>query len=471
MPTPNLRPVDPSTIPTLRGRFAPVHTETDARDLHIEGSLPTDLNGVFIRNGPNPKFVPLGSYTFPMEGDGMLHALWLEDGKARYRNRWVRTQGLAAEERAGKALFGGIMTPAFVDPSVLGDDPDPGWPTKLDAFIHVVRHARRYLALEEGLPAYEVSSQFETVGRYDFAGGLPLGMCAHPKIDPVTGEMVVFRYDVETPYLTWAVVGADGAVTRQATAIDQIERSCMVHDFALTERHAVFIVGPAVLDLEAAMRGERPLQWRPELGTRVVVVARDGAGPHSSFELDPFWAWHFANAFEEAGRITVDFPWWSSLGSIGGDGSDVTGAFSRLVLDLASGTTNLTHLDTLGTEFPRIDDRLLGLKHRYLTVVASTGREGLVQFEHDRLCRYDMVTGSSIGYDSGASLGEVVFAPRAGGTEELDGYYLTFATDLADGRSWLYVWDAGEFPADPRAKVLIPTRVPNGLHANWFSEP
>ena len=80
-----------------------------------------------------------------------------------------------------------------------------------------------------------------------------------------------------------------------------------------------------------------------------------------------------------------------------------------------------------------------------------------------------MVTGSSVGYASDARLGEVVFAPRPGGTDELDGYYLTFATTLNDDRSWLYVWDAADFPAPPRARVMIPTRIPNGLHGNWFA--
>jgi carotenoid cleavage dioxygenase-like enzyme len=468
MPSPTLQIVDPSTIPTLSGRFAPVHTETDAADLHVEGSLPADLHGVLVRNGPNPKFDPLGSYTYPLEGDGMLHAVGIENGQARYRNRWVRTQSLAAEEKAGRALFGGIMTPAFFDQALLGTDPDPGWPVKLNAFINIVTHAGRYLALAEGLPAYEVSPELETLGRFDFDGGLRLGTCAHPKIDPVTGEMVVFRYDTQPPYLTWAVVGPDGTVARPATPIEEVNRGYMVHDFAITEHHAVFVLGPGVLDLQAAISGGSPLQWRPELGTLVAVVPRHRSGANTIFELNPFWVWHLANAFDQDGRITVDFPWWSSLGNAGGDFSAVTGAFSRLVLDPATGQSDLTHLDNVGTEFPRIDDRRTGRPHRYLTVVASTGRNGLQLFEHDRLCRYDMVTGSSVSYDSDANLGEVVFVPRPGGTDELDGYYLTYANSLNDDRSWLYVWDAAEFPAPPQAKVLIPTRVPNGIHGNWF---
>jgi carotenoid cleavage dioxygenase-like enzyme len=141
----------------------------------------------------------------------MLHGVRLEDGRARYRNRWVYTNGLRADLRAGRALFGGLMTPAAPDPSQLGPDPDPGWPFKLDAFINIVRHAGRYLALEEGAPPYEVAATLDTIGRFDFGGRLPAGMCAHPRVDPATGEMVVFG----ASGLTGGPAGVPSPVTRR----------------------------------------------------------------------------------------------------------------------------------------------------------------------------------------------------------------------------------------------------------------
>lgn len=470
-----LQIIDPSTHPYLSGRFAPVDTETDATGLHVEGSLPHDLTGAYVRNGPNPKFPPLGSYTYPLEGDGMLHAVWIEDGGATYRNRWVETQGLRAEQQAGRALFGGIMTPAFVDQSLLGDDPDPGWPLKLDAFINVVRHAGRYLALEESAPPYEVTAALETVGRYDAGGALPDGITAHPKIDPRTGELVVFRYDLTEPYLTWAAVGSDGAVSRPPTVVPEVDRSLMVHDFAITEHYLVFVLGPAVFDLNALLSGGPMLQYLPELGTTALLVPRDGSGPTVRIAMDAFWVWHFANAFEEHGpdgrtRVVVDFPWWGRLGLAVEDDGPAPGAFSRLVLDPSTGRQTLTHLDDVVTEFPRIDDRLIGRPHRYVTVGGDlgAGAASLTRGEHNRLIRYDMATGTSVHYDPGASLGEVVFAPREGSRDELDGYYLAFGTSLDDGTSALYVWDAGDFPGAPRARVHIPAQVPNGLHGNWW---
>jgi carotenoid cleavage dioxygenase-like enzyme len=379
---------------------------------------------------------------------------------------------MAAEEAAGRALFGGIMTPAFVDQELLGPDPDPGWPTRLDPFINIVRHAGRLLALSEGLPPYELGPDLTTVGRYDFAGALPGGMCAHPKIDPVTGEMIVFRYDVEEPYLTWAVVDAAGAVVRASTPVPGIERCHMVHDAVITEHLLVLILGPAILDVDTMFSGGEVLQWRPELGTRIVAIPRDGSGPVRSFDTDAFWVWHFANAYEEEGtdnRIVCDFPWWSTLGAFD-RGAPVRGAFTRATIDVAAGRVALAHVDELASEFPRIDDRRTGRRHRFLTVGRSSGRPGLVAGEHDQLVRYDMDAGTSVLYDCEATIDEVVFAPRQGGLDELDGYYLGFTSSIGTERSSaLWIWDAAEFPSEPVARIRMPRRVPHGLHGSWLA--
>jgi carotenoid cleavage dioxygenase-like enzyme len=467
-----LQVVDPATIAELSGRFEPVSAEIDAAELPVQGELPRDLVGAYFRNGPNPRFTPLGSYTYPLEGDAMVHGLWLDEGRARYANRWVRTRGMAAEERAGRALYGGMLTPAFVDADLIGAEPDPGWPFRLDPFINVVCHAGRYLALEEGTPPYEITPDLGTVGLYDFGGALT-GMCAHPKVDPVTGEMVLFRYDVEQPYLAWAVVGPDGTVTRPLTPVPGVDQGFMVHDFAITEHYVVVVIGPGVLDMDAMLSGGAVLQWRPELGTRVVVIPRDGSNDVRWIDTEAFWVWHFANAYEtdEAGelRIVVDFPWWSALGFVTGGSQPVHGSLVRATLDPVRRRIDLVHVDERGTEFPRIDDRLLGHPHRSLTVVGSSGRAELARGEHDLLIRYDMASGESQTFDCGAVIGEVAFAPRPGGSEELDGYYLAFASSLGADRSARFlVWDAADFPNPPVAEVAIPHRVPNGLHGNWF---
>ncbi|HEY9859244.1 MAG TPA: carotenoid oxygenase family protein, partial [Candidatus Obscuribacterales bacterium] len=96
--------------PYLAGNFAPIRTEITVEDLPVIGELPADLNGMFVRNGPNPQFPPLGRYHW-FDGDGMLHGVQIQNGKASYRNRYIRTMGYEAERAAGKALWGGMLEP------------------------------------------------------------------------------------------------------------------------------------------------------------------------------------------------------------------------------------------------------------------------------------------------------------------------------------------------------------------------
>jgi carotenoid cleavage dioxygenase len=115
--------VDVASNPHLNGIFAPVQQElTDAYCEVVQGVIPHDLVGIYVRNGPNPRFSPIGSYTYPLDGDGMIHAISFFGGRAHYRNRYVRTPSLAAEERVGRALWGGVLTPIAPSADEVGPD-------------------------------------------------------------------------------------------------------------------------------------------------------------------------------------------------------------------------------------------------------------------------------------------------------------------------------------------------------------
>ncbi|MDZ7731729.1 MAG: carotenoid oxygenase family protein, partial [Acidimicrobiia bacterium] len=176
---PDPTPVDPATVPQLQGIFAPVHDEVDGDLEVVQGKIPDDLVGTYLRNGPNPAFPPLGSFTYPLDGDGMVHRFSFADGRATYRNRYVHTPALDAELDAGRALWGGVMTPHFPGADEVG--PDLADQDKEIPDIHVVRHAGRTLALPEGQLPFQLDDELATVGQStDFDGGLTTGMCAHP---------------------------------------------------------------------------------------------------------------------------------------------------------------------------------------------------------------------------------------------------------------------------------------------------
>lgn len=465
-----LEPVDMATERYLSGVFAPVDTEIEADALPVIGKIPADLRGVYLRNGPNPKFPPLGSYTYPLDGDGMIHGVWLADGRARYRNRYVLTKGLAAEIRAGRALWGGLMTFAAPSADLAGPDPDPD-PDGNKALpgISVVRHAHRFLALAEGTAPYELSPELATVGRYDFAGALPLGMCAHPKIDPESGEMILFRYGLEEPYLYWAVIGADGRLARPPEVIAEIDRGYMIHDFVITRDYLVLVINPATFDLARAARGASPLAWEPDRGTRIAIVPRGAQGGNIRWvETDAFWCWHYANAWQEGTEIVTCFPWWSHLAAGVANAAPARGRFVRARIDPAAGNVRLETIDDRPTEFPRVDDRHQGRPTRFVTVVhgSPAARETRT---HDELFRFDLARGTMAGHRfPGQAIGEAVFAPKSGRSEEGSGYILTIATDRATMESSFVILDAEAFAGEPVAIVRLPQRVPLGLHGNWF---
>src|SRR4051794_11388178 len=174
-------PVDPATTPTLSGVLAPVADERDAESLPIVGELPADLRGAYLRNGPNPLFPPLGSYTFPLEGDAMLHGIWIDDdGSARYRNRFVWTPQLEVERDAGRARWAGIMTPYFPGPDLVPAELANNF--KPSPFINVIHHGDRWLALSEVDPPWEITADLGTVGHEPFTWGDAIpGTCAHPR--------------------------------------------------------------------------------------------------------------------------------------------------------------------------------------------------------------------------------------------------------------------------------------------------
>ncbi len=452
---------DARTNPFLNGIFAPIQRELDETPLQvIAGAVPDDLAGTYFRNGPNARFTPIGSYTYPLDGDGMVHAIRFGEGRATYKNRYVRTPSMAAEERAGRALWGGLMTP--IRPSAAEVGPELAARFKDLPDVSIVRHAGRLLALAESARPFLLTDHLDTVGPWYFGGKLPKGITAHPKLDPATGELVVFRYDFEAPFLTWAVIGAGGSVTRSEETIE-VDAPYMIHDFVITSRFIVLFVCPARFDFS----GAQVLRWEPERGTRIAVIPRDGSGPARWIAAEAFWVWHFANAFEEvsdrgATTIVVDYPHWSQL-PLGGT-QPVTGGVVRARLDPVAGTARFETVDDQPTEFPRIDDRLAGRPHRYFHAASKEGAYGRGMW--NVLRRYDTKTGTVTTRSNGATMiGEAVFAPSRDGGGEDDGYLLTYAFD--GELTNLLVLHAADIAGEPAAVLRLPQRVPFGLHGCW----
>jgi carotenoid cleavage dioxygenase len=454
------------TEPFLSGNFAPVLDELDADALPVTGRIPDALQGTYLRNGSNPAFPPLGRYHW-FDGDGMIHGLSLEGGTARYRNRWVRTLGLEEERAAGRALFGGINNFVLPDGELFTK---MGGPFKNAANTHVIEHAGKVLALWEGGFPHELTRDLDTVGLWDFCGALVGPMTAHPKIDPVTGEMLFFGYSQFPPYLRFHVADAQGTITR-SDDID-LPAGVMIHDFAVTDEHALFLDAPAVFNLEAVMNGEPAIGWKPENGCRIGVLPRAGTIDDLRwYEVEPCFVFHFMNAHADGDRITIDAARHARLNMPGDivDGNAAAPVLARFTVDTATGTARCEQLDDRPIEFPRVDDRRAGLANRY-GYCPSGPLDGGDSPVFDRVLRYDLATGAceEHRFGPGRSVGEAVFAADPDGTAEDDGWLLAFVHDANEDRSDFVVLDARDLTADPVAIVHLPRRVPHGFHGSWL---
>jgi carotenoid cleavage dioxygenase-like enzyme len=193
-----------------------------------------------MRNGPNPKYEPI-SYMYPFEGDGMIHALYFEKDRVRYHNRWIDTRELRAETRAGKALYGGFERPAQPEERYLKPG-DPRSPFKNSANTNVIEHGGHILALYEGGLPHKLSADLETLGPWDYSGAIP-SMTAHPRLDPITGDLHFFSYSIMAPpFLTYYVADPRGQILK--TLPIDLPNPTLIHDMVLTENYVVFFDCP-----------------------------------------------------------------------------------------------------------------------------------------------------------------------------------------------------------------------------------
>jgi carotenoid cleavage dioxygenase-like enzyme len=425
-----------------RDNYAPVADELTEFDLPVEGAIPAELDGWYLRNGPNPRQATKHWFT----GDGMIHGVRIERGRAAwYRNRWVRTDSFKEDF----PLYNADGT-RNLRASV--------------ANTHVVNHAGKTLALVESSLPYEITNDLETVGAYDFGGKLVDSMTAHPKICPTTGELHFFGYgNIFQPHVTYHRADANGELTINRPL--DVKALTMMHDFALTAEHVIFMDLPIVFNLDIALKGESdmPYRWDDNYGARFGVMRRDDPfGPVRWFDIDPCYVFHVANAFETGQTIVLQAVRYPELWRDSG-GFDADGVLWSWTIDVPTGKVSERQLDDRPVEFPRIDDRLAGLPNRYAVSVGTS-----------KLVRYDLTSGTGEEHafgtaESPGGPGEAVFVPSSNGpADEANGWYLGYVYDPARNGSDLVIIDASDFAGRPVARIKLPQRVPYGFHGNWI---
>jgi carotenoid cleavage dioxygenase len=443
----------------LEGPFAPVREELTAFDLPVTGQLPRELNGLYVRNGPNPIGPQADSYHW-FTGAGMVHGVRLREGQAEwYRNRWVRSQAVA--EQLGETWVGG--------PTHGGMD--------FAANTHVIRQADKLFAcVEGGSRPYELTDELGTVGPSDFDGTLPGGYAAHTKLDPDTGERHAIAYFWGWDHVQHVVVGADGRVSRVTDV--PIEDGPMMHDFALSESYVVLLDLPVTFSMDLAASGvPLPYTWNPTHQARVGLLPRDGSGETQWIDIDDCFVFHNFNAYEDGGQVVLELCVYErafDVAQLSGPGPI---AFDRWTVDPAAGKVTQERVDDRYQEFPRIDDRLIGRRHRYGYSAVIEGIESTFGFDpgktgRNAILKHDLANDTAQVHEfrAGAAAAEAVFAPSAPDAAEDDGYLMCFVHDPERDAADLVVIAAQDFTAEPVARVHLPGRVPHGFHGDWFAD-
>ncbi|MEZ5557061.1 MAG: carotenoid oxygenase family protein [Pseudomonadales bacterium] len=433
----------------LRGNGRPVTEEQTITRLKVTGSIPRELDGRYVRNGANPLS---GTSDHPFFGDGMLHGVRLRDGKAEwYRNRYVQTPF--------------ITNPSvdILDPSVMLDMKSS------KANTHVVGHAGRILALEEGHFPYVVDGDLNTVGPTDFGGVLKGSFTAHPKICPITGELLAFGYSALEPYLRYLRVSADGELVQ--TENITVGGPTMMHDFNITRNYVIFMDLPAVFNMELAMRGEMPIRWDDSYPARLGVMPRNGTDAQVTwYDINPCYVFHPMNAYEDGACIVLDVARFSHIWR------DSAMDFPppqlwRWTIDTSTGKVREEQVDDRSAEFPRVADSVVGLKHRYgyMMGMSEDVDPDDPMSASGAILKYDREKGERMDIDLGRGQlgGEPVFVPCADPKSEDDGYLMTYVYDARSDSSRFVIMDAATMDAAPVASIELP-RVPNGFHGSWI---
>ena len=437
------------------GNFRPVSEQVTETNLKVEGVIPPEISGLYVRNGTNQS---TGVSEHFFGGDGMIHGVRLENGNAKwYRNRYVDTPVYRKETSMFKA-------PAQEDTT---------------SAVSLLYHGGQLMSLGEfGCPYIINPDDLSTEGTFTYDGKLPGNMTAHPRIDPVTGELLFFGYDVTAPYLTY--MRADAAGNMLQVEPITVSGPSMIHDFAVTDKYVVFMdmgVRFSWTTLALEGMGGMPFRWDEDHNCRFGVMPRTGTDADVKwFDVPACFVFHIMNSFDNGDDVVIDAARYDNLWVKNSHDFFHPARLSRFSMNMKTGKASVEQIYEKAMEFPQVNRNLWTKPYRYgysLAVDEVNDSPERMDKAAGGIRKYDLQTGQVDAYMPGAqyNIGEAVFVPAkdSGGGED-EGYLVTYIYDKNTDKSDFCVFDATSIEAGPIARVKLPIRVPVGFHGVWVPD-
>ncbi|XP_075483197.1 9-cis-epoxycarotenoid dioxygenase NCED1, chloroplastic-like [Primulina tabacum] len=481
----NPLPKTADPVVQIAGNFSPVPEQPVKHKLRVTGKIPDSIQGVYVRNGANPHFEPLAGHHL-FDGDGMIHSVKISDGSASYACRFTETQRLIQERDLGRPVF----------PKAIGELHGHSGIARLMLFyarglFKLVDHDQgigvanaglvyfnnRLLAMSEDDLPYNVrldpDGDLETVGRYSFNGQLRSPMIAHPKLDPVSGELFALSYDViQKPYLKYFWFSRNGVKSEDVDI--SISEPTMMHDFAITENFVIVPDQQVVFKLSEMIKGGSPVAYDKNKVSRFGVL--DKFAKNSSgikwVEVPDCFCFHLWNAWEEpeTNEIVVIGSCMTPPDSIFNECEEgLKSVLSEIRLNLKNGKSTrkpiLSYEDQVNLEAGMVNKNRLGRKTQYAYLAIAEPWPKVSGF-----AKVDLFTGEIKKFIYGDEKfgGEPMFLPAGPDPKsEDDGYILTFVHDEKAWKSQLQIINAITMKLE--AIIKLSSRVPYGFHGTFIN--